>query len=110
MGRHCSQMTSPFKNNCLEGKVALISGGGSGIGLGIATHLGRHGAKVVIMGRREKFLEDAKRALTAEGCTAAYSAGDVREEADARAAVNKATSLFGRLDIVVNSAAGNFLA
>ena len=52
-------MSSPFRASLLCDRVALVTGGGSGIGFEIARQLGLHGAKVVIMGRRETFLRDA---------------------------------------------------
>jgi len=86
------------------------AGGGSGIGLGIATRLGLHGTKVVIMGRRKDFLERAAVALRQQGITIATFAGDVRSEDDARKAVGLAVREFGKLDTLVNCAAGNFLS
>ena len=63
---------SPFRPDLLAGQVALLTGGGSGIGLEITRQLGLHGAKVVISGRREAVLQEACRALSAEGITAHY--------------------------------------
>eukprot|EP00510_Aplanochytrium_minuta_P003093 CAMPEP_0184016626 /NCGR_PEP_ID=MMETSP0954-20121128/7037_1 /TAXON_ID=627963 /ORGANISM="Aplanochytrium sp, Strain PBS07" /LENGTH=285 /DNA_ID=CAMNT_0026297675 /DNA_START=86 /DNA_END=943 /DNA_ORIENTATION=+ len=103
-------MDSPFKSDCVSGRVALITGGGSGIGFGIAKTLGLHGAKVVIMGRRKQFLEDAVKKLEGFGIEAACFPGDVRKEEDAKRIVEFTVNRFGRLDTLVNSAAGNFLA
>ena len=63
-------MDSPFRQDLLAGQVALVTGGGSGIGLEITRQLGLHGAKVVISGRREKVLSDACETLASEGITA----------------------------------------
>uniref|UniRef100_A0A7S3LKP7 2,4-dienoyl-CoA reductase [(3E)-enoyl-CoA-producing] n=1 Tax=Aplanochytrium stocchinoi TaxID=215587 RepID=A0A7S3LKP7_9STRA len=103
-------MTSPFKSDCIKGRVALITGGGSGIGFGIAKTLGEHGAKVVIMGRRQKFLDDAVLKLNSYGIEASCHVGDVRKEEDAKKVVDYTLEQYGRLDTLVNSAAGNFLA
>jgi len=100
---------SPFRPDLLKGKVALITGGGSGICYGIAHHLARHGANVVLMGRREEVLKQAVTTLKQEGLQAAYSSGDVRDYAQAEKAVATTVSTFGRLDILLNGAAGNFL-
>mmetsp|Transcript_11696 Transcript_11696/g.19043 ORF Transcript_11696/g.19043 Transcript_11696/m.19043 type:complete len:286 (+) Transcript_11696:220-1077(+) len=103
-------MKSPFREDAIKGRVVLITGGGSGIGFGIAKSLGTHGAKVVIMGRRENFLKDACSKLEGNGVQCAYFSGDVRKEQDADDAVKTAVERFGRLDTLINSAAGNFLA
>lgn len=102
--------SSPFKDNILQGKVALITGGGSGIGLEITRQLGLHGASVVISGRREAILSEACTRLSAEGILTHNVQGDVRKFEDCEKAVQSAVSTFGRLDILVNCAAGNFLA
>lgn len=100
---------SPFKADILKDKVALITGGGSGINFGVAKALASHGASIAIMGRREEVLKDACVELGKLGVKTFYKTGDVRD-AEACDAVIKATSdHFGRIDILVNGAAGNFL-
>lgn len=101
-------MTSIFKNDILKGKVAFVSGGGSGINLGIVKFLGRHGAKTVIMGRRKEVLEGACKELT-EGIECHYVVGDVRKYETCSSAISSALEKFGKIDILVNGAAGNFL-
>ena len=60
-------MESPFKEDIVKGKVALITGGGSGIGFEISAQLGKHGAQVAIMGRRKPVLDSAVSALRLDG-------------------------------------------
>lgn len=103
-------MESPFKPDILKGKVALVTGGGSGICFEISTQLGKHGAAVAIMGRRRNVLDTAVDALRSQGIRAVGFKGDVRKQEDARWVVESTISHFGRLDILVNGAAGNFLA
>jgi len=99
-------MTSVFKPDVLNGKVALITGGGTGIGLGIAKCFVAHGAKVVVSGRREQPLIDFVNSVGAE--KGAYIVGDVKDFSSCEQMVAKAVQSFGRLDILVNNAAGNF--
>ncbi|KAJ0975902.1 hypothetical protein J5N97_017867 [Dioscorea zingiberensis] len=103
-------MESPFKVDVLKGKVALLTGGGSGIGFEISTQFGKHGAAVAIMGRRRQVLDDAVAALRSQGIQAIGIEGDVRKQEDAVRVVEATIKHFGRLDILVNGAAGNFLA
>ena len=88
----------------LSGKVAIITGGGQGVGLGIAQTFAREGAKVLITGRTPDKLEAAVAGLKAAGGDAAWVAGTAGVRADAEAAVAKAVELFGGLDILVNNA------
>lgn len=102
-------MQSPFRADVLATKVALITGGGSGIGLEITKQLGLHGAAVVISGRRDNVLRAACEALSPR-MPISYVSGDVRKYADCQKMVEEALARHGRLDIVINCAAGNFLA
>ncbi|XP_068654928.1 peroxisomal 2,4-dienoyl-CoA reductase [(3E)-enoyl-CoA-producing]-like [Aristolochia californica] len=102
-------MESPFKNDVLKGKVALLTGGGSGIGYEISEQFGKHGASVAIMGRRKDVLDAAVSVLGALGIRAIGLQGDVRKQEDAARVVESTIKQFGRLDILVNAAAGNFL-
>lgn len=100
-------MDSVFRPNLLAGKAALVTGGGSGIGAGIAKLFAAHGAKVALVGRTKEKLDAVAKEI---GASASVHPCDVRDFAALESAVNAAASAFGRLDIVVNSAAGNFLA
>ena len=92
----------------LEGKVAIVTGGGTGIGEAIAHKFAAEGARVVVAGLPTDPVADvAKRIAKAGGAAIAY-AGDLAEDADARACVKAAVSEFGRLDVLVNNA-GVFL-
>ncbi|KAL4579636.1 hypothetical protein LXL04_015791 [Taraxacum kok-saghyz] len=102
-------MESPFKPEILKGKVALLTGGASGIGFEISTQFGKHGASVAIMGRRKAIVDAAVSSLRSLGIPAAGFAGDVRNQEDAKRVVESTVAHFGKLDILVNAAAGNFL-
>ncbi|CAI0392706.1 unnamed protein product [Linum tenue] len=100
---------SPFRPEILKGKVALLTGGASGIGYGISLELGKHGASIAVMGRRKHIVDSAVSSLRSLGVPATGFAGDVRNREDAARAVEGTVKHFGRLDILVNAAAGNFL-
>lgn len=85
------------------GKVALITGGGTGIGAAIAELLASEGAKVAICGRRAEVIQRRADQLTAAGYTIHAIVGDV--STDAGAIVQETVETFGRLDILVNNAA-----
>ncbi len=101
---------SIFRDGLLRGQVALVTGGGSGIGAGIAKRLAQHGAKVGLLGRTLEKLEAVAAEIGAAGGDAACFAADVRDYAALEAAVKALVERHGRLDIVICSAAGNFLA
>ncbi|KAL8200182.1 hypothetical protein R6Q57_011521 [Mikania cordata] len=102
-------MESPFKGDILKGKVGLLTGGGSGIGYEIGAELGKHGASIAIMGRRKHVLQSAVSALQSLGIHAIGVEGDVRNRDDAARVIATTIKQFGKLDILVNAAAGNFL-
>lgn len=109
---HAAGMTtsplSPFRPDLLQGHVALVTGGATGLGLEIATVLGAHGARVAICSRKEDNLRAAVEKLTAGGAEAMYGVCDVRRPEEVKAVIDAVLARFGRIDIVVNNAAGNF--
>ena len=88
----------------LDGKVALITGGGTGIGAACARVFAQEGAAVVITGRRKDVLEAVVKDLAKAKGRALAVAGSVTDEAHAQSAVAQATRAFGRLDVLVNNA------
>ncbi len=88
----------------LSNKVALVTGGNSGLGLAIAKGLGSAGAKVVIMGRNEEKNEQAEGKLLEENIDAVAVKADVTKAQEVRNALAKAMDKYGGLDILVNSA------
>lgn len=93
----------------LAGKTAFITGGGSGIGLGLAHRFGAKGARVYIASRDTDKLATAARELSAAGIDVAFGPLDVRDPAAVDRAVEDATARVGPIDILVNNAAGNFI-
>ena len=91
----------------LNGRTALVTGGGTGIGEAAALALAAAGAKVAITGRRQARLDEVVAAITAAGGTAMAIRSDAALEGDAFGAVAQTVAAFGRLDIVVNSAGVN---
>lgn len=91
----------------LSGKVALVTGGSKGIGLGMAQALGRYGATVVITSRGADEGETAVQQLKEEGMNAAYIQADVTKKEQVEKLVNEIVERFGSLDILVNNAGMN---
>ncbi len=87
-----------------KGKVALITGGGTGIGREVARELVAAGARVVLNGRREDKLKEAASAIDPGGSAAAWVAGDIGAASTGRRMVEVAEEKFGGVDILVNNA------
>jgi NAD(P)-dependent dehydrogenase (short-subunit alcohol dehydrogenase family) len=101
-----------FDTKILKERSVLVTGGGSGLGLAMAKKFAAHGAKVTIAGRTLDRLERAAREIrdvAREGGDVDYFPADVREPAEVDALVARAVERFGKVDALVNNAAGNFL-
>jgi NAD(P)-dependent dehydrogenase (short-subunit alcohol dehydrogenase family) len=94
----------------LKGRAIFLSGGGSGLGRSMALHFATLGARMFLVGRREQPLQEVCDEIHRAGGSAAYTTCDVRDSAAVDAAADKAYEQFGRIDTVVNNAAGNFMA
>jgi NAD(P)-dependent dehydrogenase (short-subunit alcohol dehydrogenase family) len=103
-------MAGIFRDHLFEGKIAFITGGGSGINLRIAERLAAQGAKLGLMGRKQDKLDRAADGIRAAGGAALGIAGDVRDYEQCENALRKTREEFGAIDILVCGAAGNFPA
>src|SRR6185503_19508759 len=103
-------MTQPvFVEGLLNGHVAFVTGGGTGITGGVARALAEAGASVALVSRRAEHLQPAAEAINANGGKALAVVADVRQPEDVEKAVTATIEHFGKIDIVINGAAGNFL-
>ena len=98
-----------FQPDLLDGQVALVTGGGTGICRGIAVSLAAHGCDVAVTSRRMEHLEAAAEEIRSKHRRALAVVSDVREMPAVERAVDQVVAEFGRLDIVINGAAGNFV-
>ena len=99
-----------FAPDLLADQVALITGGGSGIGLAIAREMGRLGARVAIGSRKADRIEEAARGLEAEGIDCMPLTIDIREPEQVEASVRAVLERWGKIDVLVNNAGGQFPA
>lgn len=103
-------MTQPvFVDGVLNDRVAFVTGGGTGITGGVARALAESGAAVALVSRKIEHLEPAAAAINDKGGKAFAVAADVRQFEEVERAVAATIERFGKIDIVVNGAAGNFL-
>src|SRR5262245_64648770 len=98
---------SPFS---LEGKTAIVTGGGTGIGKSIAVEFARAGADVALCSRKLEHLEPVVKAVRDIGKRSFAVAMDVRQEDQVKAMVDRAVQEWGRLDTMVNNAGATFRA
>jgi citronellol/citronellal dehydrogenase len=94
-----------FADGALDGRVAIVTGGGTNLGKAAADELARCGAKVLIAGRRADVLDDAAAAI-GNGCETVV--GDIREQDQAEQIVKAALDRHGRLDFLLNNAGGQY--
>lgn len=97
--------------NTFSESVILVTGGGTGLGKSMCIALAKLGASIVITGRREHILQDAALEIGAHNDQRVLAVpGDVRKIEDVERVVSSAVSHFGRIDCLVNNAAGNFVS
>jgi NAD(P)-dependent dehydrogenase (short-subunit alcohol dehydrogenase family) len=99
-----------FQADLLKSKGIFLTGGGTGLGRSMALHFAALGARLFIVGRRSEHLKSVCEEIQRTGGTAAFASCDVRDYAAVEAASKNAESQIGEIDILVNNAAGNFMA
>ena len=101
---------SPLRNDANAGRVALVTGGGTGIGRATALELAATGADVVVSGRREEPLTATAQQIEGSGASCIAVPADIREPAQVDRLVDAALERFGAIDVLVNNAGGQFEA
>lgn len=99
-----------FQKDLLAGRAVLITGGGTGLGRSMSLRLAELGAKMFLVGRRPEPLEKTAGEIRTAGGVCGFATCDVRDPAAVEAAVTEAESQLGRVDTLINNAAGNFIA
>jgi NAD(P)-dependent dehydrogenase (short-subunit alcohol dehydrogenase family) len=99
-----------FREDLLKGKTIIITGGGSGLGKSMAARFGELGANLVIASRRQQVIQDAADELRNTGAEVLGLTCDVRDVASVQALVDETKNQFGKIDVLLNNAAGNFIS
>jgi NAD(P)-dependent dehydrogenase (short-subunit alcohol dehydrogenase family) len=99
-----------FQEDLLNNKTIIITGGGTGLGKSMATRFGELGANLVISSRKQDVLESAAIELRDTGAQVLPIACDIRKPTEVQNVVNTTIKKFGRIDILINNAAGNFIS
>jgi|SRR5580704_79633 NAD(P)-dependent dehydrogenase (short-subunit alcohol dehydrogenase family) len=99
-----------FEKDLLKGRTILITGGGTGLGRSMALRFAELGANLFLVARRGEPLKETADAIRATGSRAAYASADVRDFEAVEKVIAAAEAEFGRVDTLVNNAAGNFIA
>ena len=99
-----------FADGILRNKVVLVTGGGTGIGRGIALGMAGYGAHLVLASRNVDHLHAVAHEAEAQGVQALPIRTDVREPDQVNTLIQVALDTFGRIDVLVNNAAGSFLS
>lgn len=100
-----------LKQDSLKDKVIIVTGGGTGLGKSMTKYFLELGAKVVITSRKEEVLKETKKELeNLTGGSIHYVVGDVRNVDDVNKTIDSTVSEFGRIDALLNNAAGNFIS
>ena len=98
-----------FKDGLLSGKVVIVTGGGTGLGRSMAKRLGELGAHLVLTSRSREHLDEAAATMRQDGISVEAIQCDVRDYVAVEAMVARTVERFGRVDALINNAAGNFL-
>ncbi len=98
-----------FAPDLLKDQVALVTGGGTGMGRATALEMAQSGARIVVLGRRPEPIEDCARIIRGAGGEAIAISGDIRQPEQIEAAMTRIRQEFGKLNILVNNAGGQFV-
>ncbi len=99
-----------FCDDLLKDKIVLITGGGTGLGRAMAESFGHLGASLALVGRRLEVLKEAQRNLESQGIPTFIHSLDIRDAEAVERAMDAIEGHYGRLDVLVNNAAGNFIS